>query len=275
MKEEDLIKRLENVKLPDIKPQGHQRRLRMALLDTGYRKRQRQNAIWELVKSKVKGVKDAMIKGLISRQPVWKIATVGVCAVALVLGLSLAIPFTPESVYAQAEEIVQNSPEIRAAIGEVTEVKVINIVDGTVIAQGKAGTVTATLDLEVKKVTDLAFFTVDEQVAIDIAKADPRVQELLDLGAVIGKVSTLYVSGAVGNVATGEMEGFTETFMMVEIEDSENIYVAHVNLTEGKLVRLTETPLDAIPVAPPSAAGESFFIPDSGAQDSASGEEGR
>jgi len=41
MKEEELIKRLENVELPDIKLQSHRRRLRMALLDAGYLQRQR------------------------------------------------------------------------------------------------------------------------------------------------------------------------------------------------------------------------------------------
>jgi len=41
MKEEELIKRLENVELPEIELQSHRRRLRMALLDAGYLQRQR------------------------------------------------------------------------------------------------------------------------------------------------------------------------------------------------------------------------------------------
>ena len=46
MKEEELIKKLENVELPTIELQSHRRRLRMALLDAGYLKRQRGVTIW-------------------------------------------------------------------------------------------------------------------------------------------------------------------------------------------------------------------------------------
>ena len=68
MKKEELIRKLENVELPDIRLQSHQSRLRMALLDAGYSRRQRGFAILELAKSRMEGVKETMIKGLISKQ---------------------------------------------------------------------------------------------------------------------------------------------------------------------------------------------------------------
>ena len=255
MKEEELIKKLQNAKLPDIKLQSHQSRLKMALLDAGYPQKQRGVAFRELAKSKLKGVKDTMIRGLISRQPIWKTATVGILALALVIGLSLTIPsLTAESAYAQAAEIAQNSPEVQAALGADGEVQTINIVEidlidgtGIVIAQGKAAAiVSVTVDLEAKRVTEVIplveLTEAGKQEAIDIAKADPRVQELLDAGATIGEVFTMYISGVMGNVETGEIEEFSEALVTVEIK-GENIYVAHVDLAAGQLVRLTETSL--------------------------------
>jgi hypothetical protein len=265
MKEEDLIKKLKNTEIPDIKLKSHQRRLRQALLDTDYLNQRRGFTILKLAKSKVIGVKDTMIRGLISRQPVWKTATVSILVLALALGMGLTIPaLATKSVYAQASEIVRNSTEVHAALGdgEVTVVKVINIEEdkGTVIAQGETGTVSAKVNLKTNSVIDITTVIVDEQAAIDIAKDDTRVKELLAHGATIGDISTMYVCGEMGNVKTGETEVFSETFVMVEIKSGENLYIAHINLTEGELTRLTETSLDAVPAEPPK---EGFFsIPD-------------
>jgi len=245
MKEEELIRKLENVELPDIKLQSHQRRLRMALLDAGYLKRQRGVTILELVKSKTKGVKDTMIRGLVSRQPVWKTAVVSILALTLVIGLSLTIPsLSTESAY--AADIVKNSPKVQSALGdgEVEVVKVI-VVDGkaTVIAKGEKGVVTAHVDLKTKDVTKVVKITEltaeGKQEAIDIAKADPRVKELLDMGAMISKVSPMFSFGMM-NVETGEIEEISETFVKVVIEGVEKNYIAYVVLTEGKVVKLIE-----------------------------------
>lgn len=272
MKEEELIKKLKNAKLPDIELQSHQSRLKMALLDAGYPQKQREVSFWELAKSKLKGVKDTMIKGLISRQPVWKTATVGILALALVIGLGLAIPsLTAESAYAQAEEIVQNSPEVSAALGADGEAQLINIIEidlldgtGTVIAQGKAGIVSASVDLEAKRVIEVALLVelteASRQEAIDIAKADPRVKELLDSGATIGEISTMYISGAMGNVETGEIEEFSQALVTVEIRGSEKIYVAQIDLAEGKVVNLLET---FLPTGEAPGEPDFYSIPDS------------
>ena len=194
MKEEELIRKLENVELPDIKLQSHQRRLRMALLDAGSLKRQRGITILELVKSKVKVGKDTITRGLVSRQPVWKTGVFGILALILVIGLSLTIPSSStESAY--AADIVQNSTKVRAALGD-REVKVMKVIviDGkaTVIAKGEKGVVTADVDLknrEVTKVIMISELTAEgKQEAIHIVNTDPRVKELLDMGAMIGQV---------------------------------------------------------------------------------------
>ncbi|MGD9116478.1 MAG: hypothetical protein PVJ61_04790 [Dehalococcoidia bacterium] len=266
MKEEELIEKLKNAKLPDIELESHKSRLKMALLDAGYPQKQRGAAFWELAKSKLKGVQETMLRGLISRQPVWKTVTFGALAIAVVLGLSLTIPsLTADSAYAQAEEIAQNSPEVQAVLGEVggeeIVIEVIDIEDsaGTVIVQGETSSVLAKIDLEAQAVTEVFNLVVDEQLAIEIAKADPRVQELLEAGATIGDLSTMYSCGMIGNVQTGETEYLTEILVMVEIKSGDTVYLAHIDFVKGELIRLIEIPPDAsgAPVEP-----DSYSIPD-------------
>lgn len=248
MKEEDLIKKIKSVELPVIERQSHRSRLKMALLDAGYPGRQRENEIWKLAKSTLKGVKDTMIRGLVSRQPVWKTATVGVLAVALALGLSLTIPFNTNSVYAHAEEIVKNSSEVHEVLdvngNEINEIEVtvidIGDIEGTLIAQSESNSVLVKINLETEAVTDVVNFMIDDQVAIEIAKADPRIKELLDAGATIRGVSAIYSSGVIVNVETGEIEKLSEIRVIMEIVDSEKIYNALIDLTEGKVISIAE-----------------------------------
>lgn len=276
MREEELIKKLESVELPDIELQSHRRRLRMALLDAGYLQRQREVAILELAKSRVKGGIDTMIRGLVSRQPVWKTAVIGVLAVALIAGLAIALPsLTGQSPEALAADIAQNSPQVRAALGggEVQEVKVKVVGDkGTVIFVTEMGlVVTAEVDLKSKKVITVTvtgrpkLTEADEQKASDIAKADPRVQELLNKGASITKVSPRYSFGGMGiNAETGKEEYTEEILVGVQITLGETIWVAEVDLAEGKVVRLREiTPGGMESYSGPDGKVEYFRIEDS------------
>ncbi|GAJ03995.1 unnamed protein product [marine sediment metagenome] len=132
--------------------------------------------------------------------------------IALIIGLTIILPsLTGQSVEAQAADIAQNSPQVRAALGsgEVKVVKVIKVVDnkGTVICQGELGVITTEVDLETKEVVGVSrpeLTEAGEEEAVDIAKADPRVQELLDKGASIGKVSPMYSFGMRVNPETGK-----------------------------------------------------------------------
>jgi hypothetical protein len=267
MKEEDLIKKIKSVELPDIERQSHQRRLRMTLLDTGYPCRRQENTILEMVKSAVKGAKDTMIKGLVSRQPVWKTATAGILVVALALGLSFAIPFNTNSVYAHAEEIVKNSSEVQEVLGiagEDMEITLINIGDleGTAIAEGGNNSVLVKIDLESGEITNVVNFAIDDQAAIEIAKADPRDQELLDAGATINGVSAIYSSGVMGNVGTGEIENFSGTQVIVNIVNGEETYNAYIDMSEGKLTSITKATIYDISTGPLDLDTEVVTVPD-------------
>ncbi|MGD9143199.1 MAG: hypothetical protein PVG61_05065, partial [Dehalococcoidia bacterium] len=129
MKEKEFIRKLKNTDLPAVEMQSHRRRLKMALLAAGCPQKQRGFSLL-FFKTITKGGMDIIMKGLLAKQPVWKMASIGIIAVALVVGLSLTIPsLTTESVYAQAEEIAQNSPEVHAVLGAENGegIEVINI----------------------------------------------------------------------------------------------------------------------------------------------------
>jgi len=201
-------------------------------------------------------VRDTMIRGLVSRQPVWKTAVVSMLTLALVVGLSLTIPsLSTKSAYAQAADIAQNSPQVQAALGEeeIEVVKVIKLVDdkGTVMCEGTMGRlITAEVDLESQEVTEVKvaieivdmpeLSEADEQEAINIARADPGVKELLDQGASIGMVFPMYSFGMRTDMETGETEEFSGMLVRVAIELGEKRWLAHVDLVEGKVVRLIE-----------------------------------
>ena len=212
-----------------------------------------------LAKSRLKGAKDIMTRSLVLRQPVWRTVVAGVLAVALIAGLAIALPsLTRQSSEALATDIAQNSPEVQAALGgEEVTVKVIKLVDGKgiVICEGVVGRLAiAEVDLESKEVTGVRVGVVetimadmpeiteaDKQKAIDIAKADPGVKELLDKGASIGNVSSVYSFGMMTDMETGEMMEFSGMMTWVRIELGEKSWIAQVDLTEGKVVRLIET----------------------------------
>ena len=225
---------------------------------------QRRITIWGVAKSRFEGVKDVMTRSLVLRQPVWRTALAGVLAIALIAGLAIALPsLTRQSSEALAADIAQNSPEVWAALGgEEVTVKVIKLVDGkgTVLCIGELGIVTAEVDLKTKGVTEVVLMPeltgADEQRAIDIAKADPRVKELLDKGASIGRVSPIYSFGTRMNVEIGQTEEFSETIARVAIELGEKNWAAEVDLAEGRVVRLVEVTSGEYYKVPSGAEGK-------------------
>lgn len=95
MREEELINKLESVELPEIQLESHRSQLRMALLDAGYLKERPTITILGLAKSKVEGGID-MIRGLVSRQPVWACRVfIAVPVAAILLTLLLLQPLVP------------------------------------------------------------------------------------------------------------------------------------------------------------------------------------
>ena len=258
MKEEELIKKLESTNLPKIELQSHRRRLRMALLQSGYFQEQPKVGVFSQAKSRMEGGIN-MLKRLISWRPVWKPALVGALVIALIAGLTLIIPpHAGQSPEVLAMEIAMNSPEVKAVFGEGE----IRIMDLFVVGDNReamviCGTATrppvaAKVDLKAKKVTDVVGVSVpklseaERKEAINIAKADPKVKELLDKRATISEVYPATLSSitrlkftSVSSSGTSEGYGLDATKMAcVAIELGDESWGVLVNFDSKKVDRI-------------------------------------
>jgi outer membrane lipoprotein-sorting protein len=132
--------------------------------------------------------------------------TAAVAIVAVIAVMLVAQPWNLESSEAMAASIVRNSPEVHAALDdeEIKEVEVTTkVVDEQnnvlmVLVRTEERAIAAEVNLETKKVTEIVRVEVpdfqpgDERKAIDIAGADPRVQDILAKGGTISEVHLGY-----------------------------------------------------------------------------------
>ena len=246
--------------------------------------KQRRVPIAELAKSKLKGG----IEMLKSRQPVWKVALASVLGVALILTLCLMIPpLLGQSPEVRAEDIAKNDPAVQTLMaekglflrglsevtawvtpaeegkGEIFHVHLMNPGNDTAIAD-------VIVDVEREKVLEIRLLYEGEsyvppqtsivseaemEAIIEIAKGDPEVQEMLDNGARIGKVTPL-------PTPTG---GDGHEFVGVELLQGEKSWLVKIDLTEGEVVGIFESAsLEPAPVRPtpppPYTQGQSEVI---------------
>jgi len=281
MKEEELIKKLEKAELPLIELESHRRRLRVAVLNADQLlNEQPRVTTLALAKSKVSRGMDTIRRGLVSRQPVWKTSLVCILTVALIAGLAIALPLLiGQSPEALAASIVRNSPEVWAALVvkpvEVGQVEVHSVAvalvrvelieeDGDnvrVLVRGEWGRyVVADVNLGAKEVTRVykfpEFSDEEKARAIEIARADPKVQELLDKGGTIYKVIPLAIGDADGAISfklddeEGEITVENGRILPAEVivEDNQT-WLVFVDIDEGEVVRILDPELAAGVVA--------------------------
>ncbi len=140
---------------------------------------------------------------------------------------------TPE---AMATSIVKNSPEVQAVFNgeEIEEVEVTTkVVDDEgnvlmILAKTEERAVAAQVNLDTKQVTEIIRVSIpdfqpgDEQKGIDIAKADPRVSELLAQGGVISEMHLSHLITADGAV-NGELTVIPTVFLSIKNDANTNI----------------------------------------------------
>jgi len=249
MKEEEIINKLENTELPRIEVEGHQRRLKMALLQSGYFEEHPGKVA--VLKSKIKGGVDTM-KGLFSWRPRWKPALVSTLVLALIVGSALFIPSligpSPEVL---AAEIAQNSPEVRALVGGAPVIRDVKMVGGTgyVLCQGPEISIVCEVDVKtgeelklVRVVKPPELSDEEKAKAIEIAKADPRVQDLLGRGGTIDKVF-LSVHMLELEVVDGKPRIATEVMVMVAVILDNQKWMVEIDLDEGIVWGIAEPKL--------------------------------
>jgi len=151
MKQEDLIKKLENTKTPDIEIQNHKQKLKMVLLGSGYFK-EKPIMFWTK-----------------------KLAPAG-AALALILAIGFVSFFTvirPELQIADAMEIIANNEQARAIIEEYNlEVQEVEIKDHVAYVFLNED-VTITVDLD-KETIGKIVTKIEEMLKYEI----PSIEEL-------------------------------------------------------------------------------------------------
>jgi hypothetical protein len=268
MEFKDLIKKLENIKTPEIEIQSHQRRLRLALLNSGY-------------------FKETPIMFYTKR-----LVPVGV-ALALILVVGFAV-INPKLQIARAMEIAKNDPQIKELMEEYgVEIKEVKLQDGKAyvlltlpgenlppeLEERTLGTATkggmrgpgqfyisyqdpvtgeviqssgsvAEIDLKAKKVRkielieklqiDITPLTEEEKArAIEIAKSEPKIQEMisdLEEREVIVKPLPplkLYLVETTDGVRTESEEEVKRVNVIFKSDDYQDTIT--VNLTTGKV----------------------------------------
>lgn len=193
-----------------------------------------------------------------SRFPKWLRPALAVgTAVIVLVALLVTQPWDVSTQEALAASIVRNSPEVQAALDgeEIVEVEVTTkFVDdegNVIIAWVKTSkrVVAAEVNLGTKKVTEIIrvdvpeFKAGDEQKAIDIAKADSRVQELLAQGAVINEVSlghSINIEDITGPDGVTRKEGAVKVTGTVFIELEGKVWHATVDLDGEKVLGLSQ-----------------------------------
>ena len=215
------------------------------------------------------------IKGrLSSRQPMWKSALAGALVVALIAGLVLIVPsHFGQSQEVLAAEIARNDPQVHEMLPEGTTVKITKIMkprEGDIFHalflipggsiwggedEGEVIMIDALVNVRERKVVGLRAIksretpitplsVAERKKAVEIAKADSRVQEILDGGAEIRRVIPLPFFKPADSSLTVKVVGVILTAPLsnsqAEVAPKPRVqrWIVVVNLDEGKVVEL-------------------------------------
>jgi len=205
--------------------------------------------------------------------------TATIAIVAVITVMLVAQPWNLESSEAMAASIVRNSPEVQMALNgeEIEEVEVTTkVVDEEnnvlmVLVRNEDRTVAAEVNLETKKVTEIVRVEVpdfqpgDEQKAIDIAKADPEVQELLARGGVISEVHLTHsidITQSVYPDGSIRKEGAGRTMALLPVEFDGQEWHIVIDLQEGTVLNVGQSqPSDAMTIVHISQFVTRFVAP--------------
>jgi len=184
----------------------------------------------------------------------WRRLVLTAGAAVIILAILLVTqPWGIKSPEAMAASIVRNSPEVQAALNgeEIKEVEVTTkIVDGEgnvlmMLVKTEARAVVTRVNLETKQVTEIVRVNVpdfepgDEQKAIDIAMADPRVQELLAQGGVVKEVHlghSIDIAQVTGPDGVTRKEGTAKPTAFVFIDLKGKAWSVAVDLDEERVM---------------------------------------
>jgi len=228
--------------------------------------------IFNRAKSKLSRGIDAVKGGLVFQQPVWKAALAGALVAALITGLALIVPpYLGQPQEVLAAEIAQNDPQVKDLLPEGTVIRVVKavrpvekgifhvlfLIPGESIWEedgNKAVMINVLVDVRERKVAEVRALRIEaahiaplteaeKEKAIEIAKADSRVQEILDSGAEIHTVIPLPFFQPSGSSLTVKVVGVVLIAPSSDSEVEIERWMVHVDLIEEKVVKCSRMPL--------------------------------
>jgi len=253
MKKEELIRRLERVRIPEIIVESHRTELKKALMDMP-----------------AYGLKSATSKELGSiwqglegfwnwlREPVWKAGLASALSVFLVAAI-LAVVFyvASPSPAVVAADIVKKDPVVQQSLSGTGEIFIVHVVvkEPTVVVvcgRGMGDFMEAEVDINQRVVISTRHFEglflqelplSAQDDAVKIAWTDPRAKEMMDRGGKVGKVFPVFTGISRITVSEGNMVKVTPTSAqaVVPITLDGKTLLVQVNLDERRAERVIES----------------------------------
>ncbi|TET44512.1 MAG: hypothetical protein E3J66_00775 [Dehalococcoidia bacterium] len=230
-------------------------------------------AIFGQAKSKAKARIHIIRQGFVSQQPAWKPALVALLVAALVAALALVIsPYVAQSPEVLAAEIAQNDPQVQELLPEGTVIRVVKairpvergifnvlflipgesiwgedhgdsavLIDALVDVREKKVLAARALKVEAAHVTPLT--RIEKDKAVEIASADPEVQDVLVTGAEIRRVIPLPFFQPSDDTLTITVAGVVLATAPIGSQASVGRWIVEVDLVEERVINIVEYPL--------------------------------
>ena len=253
MNTEELVTRLEHINVPRMEFASHRQQLKQYLAETNRLPQQPVN-ITELLRSKMRHLTGS----LIAHQPVWKILFISSAAwiaIAVIIAFVFFAPVSNKGINAaMAADLALNNPQIKAMLPAdgATTVTATDIGNHkiAIFIQRHSVYINAEVDakgvLQIKKIThitplfpqqgDSGLTAEENEQALSLAKADARVQALLDGGASISRVEVLYCNVVTNNIDIGKITNVKERLVFVQLWSEQGEKGFLVNLETGVII---------------------------------------
>ena len=251
MKKEQLLKRLENVDLPELLVASHKAMLKKALLDgTSTRQVMSQSPSQGLV---------SRLDGLVSwlRGPVWRTALASSLTLILIGAISgMAVYLASPSPAVIAADIVKKDPGIQQKLSGTGDIIIVRVevrerMATVVCGRSMGDFIEADVDITGRSVVNTKRFEglfipevplEAQDSAVKIASSEPSVKAMLDKGGTIGRVFPIFSSISSIAIVNGNILKVSPaaTQAVVPIIVNEKVWMVQVNLEQNKVERIIE-----------------------------------
>ena len=255
MDKDELVKKLGEITVPDTVIECHRLKLRETLMAAvAVKGLQKEANFWSNVQSRLDELSNLF------RRPAWRIATVSLATVLVVLTIYIGILMTGNvSPTVLASDIALNSPELPGLLEGNGEIRVlnVNITGGTarvICGRDIGNIVQADVDLGTKRVTrtqrldSIYMPELSETLkadAVNIAMTDPRVKQMLSQGGSVRKVMPSFSS--ISGVSMINESGLklvpSSGSAVVQMEMGGRCWLSQTNLNDHLVERIIEPQL--------------------------------